>query len=800
MSTGNEPGFEETLPDLSQLHAMSFALLTCEEAMQPEALAATEEWADYQTSLTELGLNEASLDVQLTGLIARAVTPLLAPDQLNLIRPDAAQDYTATAVEKIISDRTIRMLESDLLATAAEELEMLGPVPRDPEIAAAIEGGMNIDLLERALAHPEGVYGCVKALRLASSKASPLELPTFSAARVTGEASSDLLRLLDAGSGFAVSSSTVTGSTDTSFAINIARIAASGNWGAETVLHAASVQLEGARAARATSCEIVLVGLEEALLRKGIPHDNDQLRLDEARAIIDPLRMGLTALANRWNISVSFTLGLVSPDVLQFLGALSNGCDAVQINADTLQYLPETLEVCLQGIDCQSGEALSEFQARLNDITSLKSCPGISKDRLMSRGFSEATLTEVEQKISEGIAFTQAFSVWMIGEEIIRQELKLTPDAFDDDEASLLRMLGFSKKEIDLAENWLSTGRWKPIMDALSARGLIASCEPANALNRTYKLIEKLGLTAGQSIQFAKLPGAVQMSDCLSALSGPSLSLYLECEQSSRAQHAADRIRHALEIVEDNREAELALHETPPEPEEIESWYHPQQARDTQGRDKRYRLPDRRKGYIQKATVGGHKVYLHTGEFENGELGEIFIDMHKEGAAFRSLMNNFAIAISIGLQYGVPLEEFVEAFVYTRFDPAGDVTGNDSIKRATSILDYIFRELAVSYLGREDLAELSEGQSHDGLGRGMKDDVFTFPAEAAQIVSKGFSRGQLPDNIVILDKRRKSGDEDEEQTTYLGDPCPSCGHFTLVMDGDEVKCEACGLVSNQTSS
>ena len=124
----------------------------------------------------------------------------------------------------------------------------------------------------------------------------------------------------------------------------------------------------------------------------------------------------------------------------------------------------------------------------------------------------------------------------------------------------------------------------------------------------------------------------------------------------------------------------------------------------------REKLPDRRKGYTQKATVGGHKVYLRTGEYEDGRLGEIFIDMHKEGAAFRSLMNNFAIAISLGLQYGVPLEEYVDAFTFTRFEPAGLVQGNDTIKNATSILDYIFRELAVSYLGRNDLAhvDLSE--------------------------------------------------------------------------------------------
>ena len=138
----------------------------------------------------------------------------------------------------------------------------------------------------------------------------------------------------------------------------------------------------------------------------------------------------------------------------------------------------------------------------------------------------------------------------------------------------------------------------------------------------------------------------------------------------------------------------------------------------------REKIPGRRKGYTQKATVGGHKVYLRTGEYDDGRLGEIFIDMHKEGAAFRSLMNNFAIAISLGLQYGVPLEEYVDAFTFTRFEPAGLVQGNDTIKNATSILDYIFRELAVSYLERHDLAHVDPreivGETGLGLvGRGL---------------------------------------------------------------------------------
>jgi ribonucleoside-diphosphate reductase alpha chain len=207
----------------------------------------------------------------------------------------------------------------------------------------------------------------------------------------------------------------------------------------------------------------------------------------------------------------------------------------------------------------------------------------------------------------------------------------------------------------------------------------------------------------------------------------------------------------------------------------------------------RRKLPDRRKGYIQKAAVGGHKVYLHTGEYEDGELGEIFIDMHKEGAAFRSLMNNFAIAISIGLQYGVPLEEFVDAFVFTRFEPAGEVTGNDTIRSATSILDYIFRELGVSYLNRQDLASSEpDALNADGLGQG-EHQTFASGAEpmsAAHFISKGFSRGAAPDNLLFLPSRRAPPRPFDPETP--SDVCPACGDFSLTRVGGRLVCDSCG--------
>jgi len=164
----------------------------------------------------------------------------------------------------------------------------------------------------------------------------------------------------------------------------------------------------------------------------------------------------------------------------------------------------------------------------------------------------------------------------------------------------------------------------------------------------------------------------------------------------------------------------------------------------------RSKMPDRRKGYIQKVSIGNHKIYLHTGEYDDGKVGEIFIDMNKEGELVKALMNNFAIAISLGLQYGVPLDEFVDAFIETKFEPSGEIKGNDRILNASSILDYIFRELAISYLGREDLAHtpsISKVSNNKIIGSDNED---TFLKLVKGITSKGFIRSNYKDKLVDL--------------------------------------------------
>jgi len=196
-------------------------------------------------------------------------------------------------------------------------------------------------------------------------------------------------------------------------------------------------------------------------------------------------------------------------------------------------------------------------------------------------------------------------------------------------------------------------------------------------------------------------------------------------------------------------------------------------------------LPPRRRGYTQKAVVSGHTVFLRTGEYNDGTLGEIAVDMHKEGAAFRALLNHFAMAVTIGLQYGVPLDEFVDTFMFTRFEPSGVVEGNDAVLVATSIVDYLFRELAISYLGRDDLSQAS--------GNPPKH-------EAINNVSAGYVRGQFfakdtdkkePDKVVDATEKFNRTRE-AQRKGYEGDSCDGCGNFTLVKTEDGFTCSAFG--------
>lgn len=222
---------------------------------------------------------------------------------------------------------------------------------------------------------------------------------------------------------------------------------------------------------------------------------------------------------------------------------------------------------------------------------------------------------------------------------------------------------------------------------------------------------------------------------------------------------------------------------------------------------KRRRLPDRRTGYTQKAKIGGQTVYIRTGEYENGQLGEIFLDMHREGAAVRSLLNNFAIAISLGLQHGVPLEEYIDAFVFTRFEPSGMVTGNQRIKMATSIIDYIFRELAVTYLDRNDLSHVDESEisnpktghssvaepeyvSEEVISERMINLDKTKPSVGTSAKPSGNGNG-VKTQVLKMSKKI----QEARTLGYTGDICPDCQSLTMVRNGTCLKCETCGATT-----
>jgi ribonucleoside-diphosphate reductase alpha chain len=330
-----------------------------------------------------------------------------------------------------------------------------------------------------------------------------------------------------------------------------------------------------------------------------------------------------------------------------------------------------------------------------------------------------------------------------------------------------------------------------------------------------YVLSWKLALKAN-----ALYRDGSKLSQPLSALVVDETAAGVEDTASTTAQVAALAEKMARDMVRDIKD---------------QAW----------ARGKRRRLPQRRRGYTQKAIVGGHKVYLRTGEFEDGALGEIFIDMHKEGSSFRSLMDGFAIAISLGLQYGVPLDDFVDAFTFTRFEPSGLVEGNDAIKMATSVIDYLFRELAVSYLGRNDLAHVEpDDLRHDALGAKISalpeaeadDDRMKVVMGVASsgylrtnlyVVNGGASKQAAAATTVATATTASSGSVGPVQVSltegataisvspsvmqavdaklervrearmkgYEGDACSECGNFTLVRNGTCLKCDTCGSTS-----
>ncbi|GMG81102.1 vitamin B12-dependent ribonucleotide reductase [Paralimibaculum aggregatum] len=486
---------------------------------------------------------------------------------------------------------------------------------------------------------------------------------------------------------------------------------------------------------------------------------------------------------------------------------------------------------------------------------SLAAAPGIDHDHLVRLGFGAREIEKLEAALPGAFDIRYVFNQYTLGAEFCRDTLGISEEKLADAGFDLLGYLGFTPDEIEAANTHVCGTMTLEGAPGLKPEHLpVFDCASPCGRKGTRSLsvaahIEMMAAAqpfiSGAISKTVNMPNDASVEDCTAAylrswrLGLKANALYRD--GSKLSQPLAAQVLEELDLdAEELEEATPAGKAEQVAARMVEKIV--VRERDTRG--SRDRLPDRRRGYTQKAIVGGHKVYLRTGEFSDGRLGEIFIDMHKEGAAFRAMMNNFAIAVSVGLQYGVPLEEFVEAFTFTRFEPAGIVQGNDSIKNATSILDYIFRELAVSYLDRDDLAHVEpEGQRFDTVGQGEAEtpnltdadpEVAGAAIEAIRLVSSTASTGYLRKRLPKAFEAMAAGVTgagggglaaavragaaasltipstaaigaagavtmgriaEARAKGYEGDSCNECGNFTLVRNGTCLKCDSCGCTT-----
>ena len=473
-------------------------------------------------------------------------------------------------------------------------------------------------------------------------------------------------------------------------------------------------------------------------------------------------------------------------------------------------------------------QALGYTEAQIRDIVAycaghqtLKGAPFINHEVLRQKGFDDAALERLEGSLAQAFEIQFAFNKYTLGEEFCRQNLNFTEAQLADPAFNMLKALGFTQEDVSAANDYCCGTmtvegaphlklEHLPIFDCANRCGrigqryiavdahirMMAAAQPfiSGAISKTINMPSDATLEdvkAAYLFAWKSMVKAVALYRDGSKLSQP-------LNASSDSGKATEAMPSVAQVAEKVAERVLVryLH-------------------------KRRSLPARRGGYTQKAIIGGHKLYLRTGEYEDGTLGEIFLDMHKEGAAFRSLMNNFAIAISLGLQHGVPLEEFVEAFVFTRFEPNGPVKLNDRIKMATSIIDYIFRELAITYLERKDLAQVQEDDLRmDSMKKDDQDpecddeEVDMTALKKASILTEhlpvrrngmngGNGHSQRAGNGSVahkLELKREtltvtSVRQEAREKGYEGDPCQNCKQFTLVRNGTCLKCMTCGETS-----
>jgi ribonucleoside-diphosphate reductase alpha chain len=434
---------------------------------------------------------------------------------------------------------------------------------------------------------------------------------------------------------------------------------------------------------------------------------------------------------------------------------------------------------------------------------SLVGCPHINEESLTALGLSKEHLQKIESSLSGAFDISFVFSPYSLGEEFLKNKLEMTSEQLADPTLNILEALGFTKDQITQANDYICGTMTLEGAPELKEKDLpVFDC--ANKCGR-------------YGTRFIAPQGHIRMMAQVQPYISGAISKTINMSNESTVEDIADAYQLSWELMTKanaiyrdgsklsqplNAQAfeDLALMDMDElsQTEKIEKVAEKMVEKIVYKEiSARKLLPNRRMGYTQKASIGGHKVYLRTGEYVDGGVGEIFIDMHKEGAAYRSLMNCFSIAISLGLQYGVPLEEFVDAFTFTRFEPNGMVTGHDNIKMSTSVIDYIFRDLGMKYLNRHDLVhvkpeDLNSDTIHEEKKKEeplltMMEDQQVQHADGRVSSQKVFTK-QANSDMVREQQKRSSA----RLRGYEGESCPECSAMTMVRNGSCLKCDSCG--------
>ncbi len=436
-----------------------------------------------------------------------------------------------------------------------------------------------------------------------------------------------------------------------------------------------------------------------------------------------------------------------------------------------------------------SESQIAEIEAYAVGHGNLNQAPAVNPSSLKAKGFTDEKIAALNAALKSAFDIKFVFNQWTLGADWVKETFGFTDEQLSDFSFEMLPALGFSRKDIEAANIHVCGAMTLEGAPHLKAEHYpVFDCaNPCGKVGKRYLSVEShirmmaaaQPFISGAISKTINMPNEATVEDAKNAYM-LSWKLALKANALYRDGSKLSQPLNASLIADDEEDEDDAVEALVAAPaatraaqltEKIVERVVERLYRD------REKLPNRRKGYTQKAIVGGHKVYLRTGEFDDGRLGEIFIDMHKEGAAFRAMMNNFAIAISLGLQYGVPLEEYVEAFTFVKFEPAGMVQGNDAIKSATSIIDYVFRELAISYLGRNDLAHVDTDFSNTSLGKGITEGKAT-------PFSKGLYRGVSPVKLVAASTEPKGfagGAASEKSSPQRAAPSAFSGSNVLAL-------------------